>query len=523
MQELQKTIDLVIEYIRGIWIKKRYIMLSTWLICPVGFIYIASLPDQFEAETRVFVDTRSALQPLLVGLAIQTRPEQELAIITRTFKSRPNLEKLARETDLDIEATSDSQYEGLINRLRNGINFESNRSNIYTISFADKNPQVAYRVVREALDLFVETTLGESRQDTDTASKFLDEQIAEYESRLSTAETKLANFKRENLDLLPGSTGSHSRLQGLKENERQLGIQIKELESQIDALKSRLQVFAQSQQGDLSGQEGISTPYDSRIESLEKQLDQLRLRYTDLHPEIIETKALLESLKANRSEQIQKYLDEAKNTGNTATNTPLLSDLNLEISRLEGQKASLEVRKADATQQISELEAKIDQVPLIEAQLTALNRDYGITKSKYEQLLGRREAASITKSADISADDVNFKIIDPPKLPMKPNGPKRILMYSGVLVLSIFVGLGIAFIVSQLNPYLVNSTQLVKWTDIPILGTVQNIHIAEINKKRRTKLLFFIGSCSAVLLIYMGFIGAEMKGIHIIDRLQEYL
>ena len=77
MQELQQTIEMILDYIRGIWLKKRYIMLCSWLICPVGFGYIAMMPDVYKSEAVVFVDTRSMLQPLLSGLAIQTNPQQD--------------------------------------------------------------------------------------------------------------------------------------------------------------------------------------------------------------------------------------------------------------------------------------------------------------------------------------------------------------------------------------------------------------------------------------------------------------
>ena len=121
MQELQQTIEMILDYIRGIWLKKRYIMLCSWLICPVGFGYIAMMPDVYKSEAVVFVDTRSMLQPLLSGLAIQTNPQQEIAMMAQTLLSRSNVEIIARESDLDITVNNADAYSRLITNLSNSI------------------------------------------------------------------------------------------------------------------------------------------------------------------------------------------------------------------------------------------------------------------------------------------------------------------------------------------------------------------------------------------------------------------
>ena len=89
MQDLQQTLELIISYIKGVWVKKRYIMICTWLICPIGFVKVASMPDVYESSARVYVDTRSILAPMLRGLALQSNPEQEVAMMVRTLLNRP--------------------------------------------------------------------------------------------------------------------------------------------------------------------------------------------------------------------------------------------------------------------------------------------------------------------------------------------------------------------------------------------------------------------------------------------------
>ena len=470
MQDLQQTLVQVLDYIKGVWIKKRYVIIFSWLICPVGFVYVASLPDVYSSKAQVFVDTRSVLQPLLRGLAIQTNPDQEIQMMAKTLLSRSNVEKIARESDLDITTTTEAEFETLVTNLTKDIQLSSTgRDNIYNISFSNEEPSTAQRVVQETLDLFVEGALGNNRKDTDTAGRFLDEQIAEYESRLTEAEQRLANFKRQYNDILPLAGTYYSSLQGLNDELEATRLQIRQAQQQAETLKGQISSSKQNDSFGVTNRDEpvLSTRYDERIKSLEEELDRLTLRFTDLHPDVIETKALLESLEESRSKEIEAFL-----TADGDEQNQPLSELNreikLEASRLESQIASLRVKESDLQSKIAGLESKVDLIPQIEAESSALNREYGVTKQKYEELLSRRESADLSRRADVSAEELQFRIIEPPLLPKRPSGPNRIIFYTVVLVLGFGSGIAIAFLISQLNPILIRPKQLLNVSDYPI-------------------------------------------------------
>ena len=62
------------------------------------------MPDLYEASARIYVDTQSVLKPLMQGLAVQPNVDQQVMILSRTLISRPNVEKLVRMADLDLDA-----------------------------------------------------------------------------------------------------------------------------------------------------------------------------------------------------------------------------------------------------------------------------------------------------------------------------------------------------------------------------------------------------------------------------------
>ena len=209
---MQEIFDDLIDYLKGIWIKRRYIIISTWLICPIGWGVVAMMPDVYESKARVYADTQSILAPLLKGLTVQTNTDVQIKLMVKTLLSRPNLERISRMTDLDIRASSPKEYEGIINNLKNNIIIKKTggrRQNIFTIAFQDQDPEMAKNVVQSALTVFIENTLGENRTDADSAQKFLKNQIAEYENRLSGAESRLTDFKQKYSNMLPDQYGGY--------------------------------------------------------------------------------------------------------------------------------------------------------------------------------------------------------------------------------------------------------------------------------------------------------------------------
>lgn len=520
MQDLQRTLGQLSDYLKGIWVKKRLIMVCTWILCPIGFAYVALLPDVYRSQAVVYVDTRSVLQPLLKGLAIQSDPDQEIQMMAKTLLSRSNVETIARESDLDLMTTNDQEFDTLVDGLSRQIQLRSTgRDNIFTISYENKNPAMAQTVVQETLNLFVEGALGNNRRDTDTANRFLDEQIAEYESRLSEAEQRLADFKRQYSNILPLQGTFYSTLQTLSNDLEATRLQIKQTEQQVDSLNNQLSRTKSA--GDSFGvtnetESVLRTRYDERIKSLEEQLDSLQLRFTEQHPDVIETKALLANLEKARQKEIDDFLNAGDDDGDDVPMSDLNQEIKLEISRHQSLIAALQVKEQDLQRRITTLESKIDLVPQIEAESASLNRDYDITKQKYEDLLARRESADLSRRADVSAEELQFRIIEPPLEPNQPSGPYRILFYTLVLLMSFGIGTGLAFLFSQLSPLLIRASQLQQTTDYPVWGTVTHLHIDKINKSNRMRMAVFLLSSGTLVMVYGVLVGAELLDIDLL-------
>ena len=69
---MQEIIEQIVDYLKGIWLKRRFIIISTWLICPLAWVFISQLDNVYESEARIYADTQSILGPLLKGLTVKT-------------------------------------------------------------------------------------------------------------------------------------------------------------------------------------------------------------------------------------------------------------------------------------------------------------------------------------------------------------------------------------------------------------------------------------------------------------------
>jgi polysaccharide chain length determinant protein (PEP-CTERM system associated) len=512
---MQEILAEIIDYLKGIWIKRRYIIIATWLICPVGWYFVAQMPDIYKSSARVFVDTQSLLRPLLRGLTVETNPNTQIKLMVKTLLSRPNLERISRMTDLDVQANSPAQYEAIIKLLKNKIKISSGgRENIYTISIEDENPEMARNIVQSVLTVFIENTLGETRSDSDSAQKFLTTQIDEYENRLSVAEARLTDFKQRYSGVLPNQSGGYySKLSSTKENLKAIELELLENKTKLKSAKKQLNQSLSNTSSDnemIQSDSSIRTTYDSRIADLEVQLDGLKLRYTERHPDVIEVTRSLEHLKKQRIAEIDKYLATTKadlDSNYSAINkNPVIQEVQIQVNRLENLIASLNVRASNYRQRVQELESKIHTLPEIEAELVALNRGYNITKKKFEALLSRRETAQLAQQADETTDKIQFRVIDPPRIPDKATGPARFLFFGAIAVLGIGVGIGLSLVMSQLSPIATSTAQLNKATGVPVFGVVSANENLGLQKWHRRKTLIFIGSNLLLLCLLMMFI-----------------
>jgi len=471
--------QLFFHYLNAVWKRRWVVLLCAWAVAIPGWLIVASMPSIYQSSSRIYVDTSSVLQPLLRGIAIQSDLRTQVQLMKQTLLSRPNLIEVARKADLDLTVRSDAQREALLARLLRNTIVASDRQDIFSISFEDSDPQRAYKVVEALLALFVESNLGQSRQDLDTAEDFIDRQIAEYEARLREAEDRLARFKQENIDVVLGEGSYLSRATAANRLKEQYEQALEVAIAQRDHLRSEMANIPETLPSDILNA-GPPDDTERRIVDIEAQLRQLLSQYTEKHPDVVTARRQLASLLAKQKAS-RKALEEAEALDGMAAEqvafgspNPIHGQVKLRLIELETQIEDLRRRAAAARAEAEALASKAGDVPQVEAEFQRLNRDYGIIRARHDELLTRRESARMSRSRDAVGQQVQYRLIDPAVVPNQPVGPNRPLFLSAVLIFSVVAGLGVALALVILDTSFASATELRQYTGLRVLGSVSD-------------------------------------------------
>lgn len=492
--------------LRDIWLHRWIGLIAAWLIVIVGAVSVYLMPDQYEASARVYVDTQSVLKPLMSGLTVEPNLDQQIAMMSRTLISRPNIEKVVGMSDLNLTAKTNEQTESQIDYLTRSIDLRSSGGiNLYTIAFRNSNPDSARKVVQSLLTIFVESNLGNKRKDSDTARRFIDDQIKAYEQKLTQAENALKEFKINNLATMQGNGKDYFAQMSEAGNELATArLSLEEAENGRAALRRQMSgddtVLLGN--GAADSTQSVSMPeLDSRIAALKKNLDEMRLRFTDAYPDIISTKRIIAELESQKKAEIAAMVKSSP-TRSPLGNNPVYQQLQVQLAQAESDVASLQTRVANYEARYNKLKAAANNVPKIEADLQQLNRDYEVNKANYEKLIGRRESAQMSSDMDASAGLVEFRVIDPPRVSPRPVAPNRVLLVSMVFLGALAGGIGVAFLMGQIRPTFSDRKALREVSGLPILGTVTMIWTDGQVRARRRKLTWFVAGAAGLVCLY---------------------
>jgi len=472
---------------------------------------------------RFFFNNQSMLTPLLKGLAVDGSNSERLAETTRrTLLSRPNIEKVIRETDMDLSVSSPEEMEKLLKSTVENITVTgSGKQNIYLISYVNKDPALAKKVVDTLLEMFVENTIGVARSDSSVTERFIEEQISEYEAKLEAAEQRLKEFKQKNIGLMPTEAGGYfSKLQKEEEQLRKAQLELDEAQQKRQELARQLEreKLAMSGQIGSSSEKAAATPYDERIAGMEARLDNLLLQYTDQHPDVISVKSALEQLKKQRDDAIAERQKRAS-TGEGGVDGPVsevYKELKIALGTAETNVSALLVRVAEYKNRVDELRGMVNTIPKVEAELARLNRDYSINKANYEGLVKRRESAKISREAEQSVDDIQFKIIDPPVIPVEPKSPNRPLLLSIVLFLGLGLGGALAWYMGQIRSTFSGQRELMEFSQLPVIGSVALVSAQGQHGRQHANTLLFGVATVILFSMYIGLMVAQMLRIDLV-------
>jgi polysaccharide chain length determinant protein (PEP-CTERM system associated) len=517
--ELDRVLDDVLSAWRFRWLG----LTAAFIVAGVGWVWVFALPDRYEADARVFVDTRTALKPALQGLTTDQNVDAQINYVRQSLLEGPQLEQIAKETGvLDASITDERARAKILDVLSDRIALtvfsagnqgdeRSTAGTIYSFHYTDTSRDRALNVVKTLLHTFVEETLGGKRAGSEHAQEFLEAQIKDYEQRLSAAEDRLAAFKKKNVGLMPAEQGGYfaqlqNEVDAAKKAQTDLSIGLSRRDELAKQLHGDEAIAAAGTSVPVLGGRANSGGGDtlSRIQEAQAKLDELLLKYTDRHPDVIAARATLDELKKRRATELENLRrgDAGAVALSGAGNNPVYQNIQLELNKQDVEIAALRRELVQHETTVAELRQRLNSAPQVEAEYQQLNRDYDVNKAQYTALVESYQKARLGERAD-NAGSVRFEVVLPPTAPIAPVSPKRAVLLAAILLASMAVAAVVAYLVSLFKPIVSSVRTVNELTAFPVLGVVGVAFPTRLKREFKRNMWRF-GAAAAGLLVAFG-------------------
>ncbi|MGH8182141.1 MAG: XrtA system polysaccharide chain length determinant [Rhodanobacteraceae bacterium] len=496
--DLHELLQYVLLEAHASWRYRWHALILAWCVLAVGALLVFSLPNQYEANAQVYADTDALTNPLLRGIAVQPDVRARLQVITQTMLSRPNLETVADKTGLSLRATTPADKDALLVKLGAAVKIkDAGANNLYNISYSDPDPKMSQKVVQAFLQILMNDTLGANSQSNESAQNFLQQQVTDYNNRLNDAEKKLAEFKKANIGNLPGPGGDYSaRLQVAD-------ARLQDLQGQYAAaLTGRAPVAARQTAPRIH-------EIDQQIKGYQQQLDKLLLSYTDQYPDVVSTRRMIAQLKARRADLL-KHPGEVS-VAEVAAAGPRGGKAQGSGYDSRADARMLAVQVANQKQQIADLKKNADKITDTQVQLAQLTRNYDITKKQYDELVSRLNQAQMSEDATQTGNNLKFRIISPPIVPLLPVGPHRVLFLLVACLMALGIGGAFAYFLHKIRPVFVSLKSLREFGGYPVIGALSLIESAPRRERKRREVIGFctgVGLLAVAVVLSLAFNGA---------------
>jgi polysaccharide chain length determinant protein (PEP-CTERM system associated) len=449
------------------------------------------------------------------------RPDKEemrerLEALVQELLARPRLRNIVERFNLYPDLRGPIGMDGAITLLRNNIELNPVVSptgkqllQTFRLEFTDGDPTRAYEVTRALSNLFIEESMVDRRTEIQSTQEFLEAQLKDARQKLEETENKVQEFVRANFGQLPDHL--EAAIARLENAQQQLATN-----SQLLNANATRRANLDSEYKDQL-RLGATAPVEARgsgesdpkaaLAQLESALVVLMSKYSDKHPDVINTRQRIEGLReqiaagsrvgVRRSILPSGRIDAARSLKRT-------------IDELEVQQSSLKDENTRLKATIEKLQADIEAMPIKEQELLKIKRDYTQVKENYERLLVAREEAALKASLVKSQKDTQFRIVEPAELPVEPSGPNRLLLVGGSTILGVVVLLALLVLCYVLNMAYKTRDDLEDELGLPIIGVIPPMQSASklFRERRMVKisaacsLIFFVvGSMAVVFLL----------------------
>lgn len=453
----------------------------------VTAISLAISPRLYEASIRLLVGQKevglSSLGQELTDInnRAPSKAADPVATQAELVKSpqvlRSALKKFQKNSQIPVEKLPP------IEQLQQSIKVEIiPATNILQISYQNPYPKVATDLLNEIAKLVMIENTKLIRTEASSVRKFLEDQIAQQQIKLKTAELAERKY-RETYSLVASETqtqGLIESLTSLENQERQLRAQLQEARNKDQSLQQVVGVN-NSQGAYIAGRVG----QDEQLKELQKQLTSVeiaitdaRFRWTDEHPNVLALLHKRDELRGLYNQQLSQIIpaDQTVSTDQVASNQLSQELVSLYITshiERQGLENKLNVVQSD----IQGLRSRVARIPSSQQSLVSLTREREKADKALKALEDKLEEARIAEGQILS----NIRIIGQAELPTDPVSPRPLVIVVLSTVIGIIAAGAMVLILELMASKLRDQDEIEAWLETPVIGALPKFSPATSN------------------------------------------
>jgi polysaccharide biosynthesis transport protein len=499
MDENEKTLADVIAIIKR---RKWYLLWPAVSIFFLTVIIALFWPPTYQSTSTILIEEQSIPRDY-VRTTVSDYAEMRLQIINQRIMSSMRLSEIINRFNLYADLRKKETIEAAIEKMREkDIKFETNSANVidgrtgqskmatisFSLSYKGRDPGVVQQVANVLASLYLEENLRVREQQTEGATKFMDDERKIIEEQLAEIDGKIAVFKKDNVNTLPELSQYNLQIiDRLAEETDRLNVKIKELKEKENYLQSQL----------INISPNISNPDKDRLKELRVKLLNLESRFTDEYPDVQKTKAEIADLE-------KKIKKPGRMSAGSDPDNPAYVTLSAQLASTRSEIASVNGQIKATRGKYSDYQRRIVTTPQVEENYKVLMMQRGNLQAKYDDLTKKYMESKVASGLEKGQMGERFTLIEAAKLSQKPVSPNVPAIIMIGLILGIGAGMAAAALKEFSDQSAYTAEKLSSVLALPVLAVIPEISIAKEEPRkenRQRKHIMTIGIAAAVVCV----------------------
>lgn len=205
----------------------------------------------------------------------------------------------------------------------------------------------------------------------------------------------------------------------------------------------------------------------AEIAKLQDQLNEYLIDSTEKHPMVKQLREKIEGKRVELQREKLQYTDagvlKLQNTDE------LITSIKTALDKIDTKDKESPSRSATAPDVVT-------KVMLLDKLENVLARDAQVNEGIYNMLLQRLETAKITQRLQASKEGTKYNIIEPPRVPLKPFKPNRLMIAFAGLVFGGFIGFGLVVATEFLDKSFIDVEEAKEFLGVSLLGAISKLN-----------------------------------------------